>query len=98
MDSFGIGDREIVADELNVRLTHELGPSRPVVLVESVLDGNDRVIRDEVLSCRDSDVITTFTYSIIYTTNTLWKEKDSDVVKTFTYSKVRLKLPKQGKL
>ena len=49
LNSLGIGDSEIVTNELNVRLTHKIGPGGPIVLIEPILDGNDRVIRDEVL-------------------------------------------------
>ena len=49
LNSLGVGDGEIITDELNLRGAHEVGPRRPIILIEGVFDGNDRVFRDKVL-------------------------------------------------
>ena len=50
LDALGVGDGEIVADELESgRGGHELAPVVPVVLVEGVLDGDDGIVLDEGL-------------------------------------------------
>ena len=50
-----VRDEEIVADELDAvaQLLGERLPVRPVVLRQAVLDGDDRVLRDEVLVVGD---------------------------------------------
>ena len=49
-EALGVGDEEVVADELHLgaeALGHRV-PALPVVLVERVLDGDQRVVRDQV--------------------------------------------------
>ena len=48
-NALGVGDGQIVADELNGRVGVELGPRIPIVLVVGVLDRHDRVVLDHVL-------------------------------------------------
>ena len=49
LNSLGVGNGEIITDELNLRGAHEVAPRRPIILIEGVFDGNDRVFRDKVL-------------------------------------------------
>ncbi|GMT15290.1 hypothetical protein PFISCL1PPCAC_6587, partial [Pristionchus fissidentatus] len=49
LDTLGVGDRQIVSDLLDRGRAHQLAPVLPVVLVEAVLDGDDRVLLDERL-------------------------------------------------
>ena len=49
LDPLGVGHRQIVAHDLDVGLTGQLGPPGPVVLVEGVLDGHHGGVGDEAL-------------------------------------------------
>ena len=46
LDAERVGDREVVADDLDAGLAGEVAPRLPVVLVEGVLDRHDRVLLD----------------------------------------------------
>ena len=50
LNSLWIGDGKIVTDELNLGGGHKVGPSRPIILVKRILDGDDGVIGDEFLA------------------------------------------------
>lgn len=45
-DPHRIGDSQVVTDNLNARLGSERDPGLPVVLIEWVLDGDNRVFFD----------------------------------------------------
>ena len=50
LEPLDVGDEQVVADDLDLvaELVGQRLPAVPVVLVERVLDGDDRVRRDEV--------------------------------------------------
>jgi hypothetical protein len=47
LDAEGIGHSEIVSNDLDAALLGEVSPGLPVVLIEGVLDGDNRVLGDE---------------------------------------------------
>lgn len=47
LDTERVGDGQVVTDDLDTGVGGEVGPRLPVVLVEGVLDGDDRVLFDE---------------------------------------------------
>ena len=46
LDTKGVGDSEVVADNLDATFLGEVNPSLPIILVEGILDGDDGILLD----------------------------------------------------